>query len=451
MDFQCPQNLDDGELWLPSDFLSEELPPKERVMHRSSEPQIPSEFPYEWCSFGLPPDSSYNSPVESVGGSTETESDEEDDYMAGLANQIAHAMLDDDENSDRNQSSQWASEQKMFANDGASKSNTMARSPQSTLSAAGSWSTGSSKGPSQVSSPPTTPLTENTDAWDLLYAAAGEVVRLEMDGANPISTSQMHAQGFQGHVKRPNFSASQSPAFLNKDFQGKSCSFSGLSSKDRVNSFQMLQRSWSDKTREEDTKLLAHQYRQPKQNHVTAWGRQAKPMQVQHLQTRPGNKSAMGNRSIRSEYSSPPWPPVKQAGGTGMRAVFLGTNGSGRESGGTGVFLPRRAGCNSDLRRKPTCSTVLLPTRIVHALNLNVEDISSQPSTQCGLLHNYRDALTSAPGVPSTSNYVGRSVDYCSLPARNGFNEYQKKPCYPVSSQIQTASSEISLPQEWTY
>jgi hypothetical protein len=66
MDFQCPQNLDDGELCLPSDFLSEEHPPKEIVMHRSSEPQIPSEFPYEWCSFGLPPDSSYNSPVESV-------------------------------------------------------------------------------------------------------------------------------------------------------------------------------------------------------------------------------------------------------------------------------------------------------------------------------------------------------------------------------------------------
>lgn len=431
MDFQCPQNLDDGELWLPSDFLSEEAPPKERVMHRSTEPQIPNEFPYEWCSFGLPPDSSYNSPVESVVGSTETESDEEDDYMAGLASQIAHAMLDDDENSDMNQSSQWACRQKIFAKEGANKSNSLARSPQSTLSAVGSWSRGSSKGPSQVSSPPTTPLTENTDAWDLLYAAAGEVVRLEMDGANPISTSQMHAQGFQGHVRRQNFSAP--------------------SSKDRINSSQMLQRSWSDKIREDDRKLLTHQYRQPKQNHVTAWGRQAKPMQVQHLQTRPGNKSSVGNRSLRSEFSSPPWPPVKQAGGTGMRAVFLGTNGSGRESGGTGVFLPRRAGNNSDLRRKPSCSTVLLPTRIVHALNLNVEDINSQPSTQCGLLHNYRDALTSSPGVPSTANYVGRPVDYCSFPARNGFSEYQKKPCYPVSSPIQTASSEISLPQEWTY
>jgi len=31
------------------------------------------------------------------------------------------------------------------------------------------------------------------------------------------------------------------------------------------------------------------------------------------------------------------------------------------------------------------CSTVLLPTKIVHALNLNVEDINSQPSTQCGI------------------------------------------------------------------
>merc|ERR1711915_479727 len=34
------------------------------------------------------------------------------------------------------------------------------------------------------------------------------------------------------------------------------------------------------------------------------------------------------------------------------------------------------------------CSTVLLPTRIVHALNLNVEDINSQPRTQCGRLPN---------------------------------------------------------------
>lgn len=123
------------------------------------------------------------------------------------------------------------------------QSNSLARSLQSTLSAIGSWSRGISKGPSQVSSSPTTPLTENNDAWDLLYAVAGEVVRLEMDGANPISTSPMHAQGFQGHVRRKNFSASQSPAFLNKDLAGKSCSFSAVSSKDIINNSQILQRT----------------------------------------------------------------------------------------------------------------------------------------------------------------------------------------------------------------
>ena len=85
MDFQSPQNLDDGELWVPSDFLSEEPPPKEKVMHRRNEPKIPKAFPYEWCSFGIPSDTSYNTLVEVVVGSNKTKSDEEYDYMDGLA------------------------------------------------------------------------------------------------------------------------------------------------------------------------------------------------------------------------------------------------------------------------------------------------------------------------------------------------------------------------------
>lgn len=36
-----------------------------------------------------------------------------------------------------------------------------------------------------------------------------------------------------------------------------------------------------------------------------------------------------------------------------MRAVFLGGGGSRRESAGTGVFLPRRPGTPTDLRKKP--------------------------------------------------------------------------------------------------
>jgi hypothetical protein len=39
-------------------------------------------------------------------------------------------------------------------------------------------------------------MIENIDAWDLLYAATNEDIGLEMDRANPISTFEMHAQGF---------------------------------------------------------------------------------------------------------------------------------------------------------------------------------------------------------------------------------------------------------------
>eukprot|EP01018_Ginkgo_biloba_P034395 Gb_34578 [translate_table: standard] len=459
MAFQCSQNLDDGELWLPSDFLSDESPPKERLMQNNNKPQFPYEFPYEWSSFGLPLDSSYNSPVESVVGSTETESDEEDDYMAGLAQQIAHSMLDDDENNDMKQTLQWASRQKTYANPDSNKSTILARSPQSTLSAVGSWSacslgsgnsTGSSKGPSQVSSPPTTPLTEQSDAWDLLYAAAGEVVRLKMSGAKATPPNQMHAQGVLGPARREVSSCSQSATFLHKDLQPRSRSFAGFPSKDKVNSSQALQRSWSDKAKEEDRRLSANQYRQPKPSQVSGWGRQVKPAQFQHLQSRPGNKSGAGNRTLRTiEFSTPPWTPMPQTGGSGMRAVFLGSN-SGRESGGTGVFLPRRMGSNSDLRRKPACSTVLLPSRIVQALNLNVEDISSQPNTQFAP-QNQRDVLTSLAAAPSTTYYGGRPVEQHNSVPRNAFSEHQKTPCYPVCPQIQAASSDISLPKEWTY
>lgn len=64
----------------------------------------------------------------------------------------------------------------------------LAGSPQSTLSAFGTWSarsTVSSNGSPNCRSPPTTPLSEKTDAWDLIYAAAGQVARLKKSGDGP--------------------------------------------------------------------------------------------------------------------------------------------------------------------------------------------------------------------------------------------------------------------------
>lgn len=68
---------------------------------------------------------------------------------------------------------------------------------------------------------------------------------------------------------------------------------------------------------------------------------------------------AIINRSSRPlDLSLSAWPPLQapqpqpQQGGSGMRAVFLGTQGSRKECAGTGVFLPRRVGNPPEMRKK---------------------------------------------------------------------------------------------------
>lgn len=56
---------------------------------------FPFEFPYGFGASSGHSCSDLSSPVESVVGSTETESDEED-YIAGLTRQIAHSTLEGD-------------------------------------------------------------------------------------------------------------------------------------------------------------------------------------------------------------------------------------------------------------------------------------------------------------------------------------------------------------------
>lgn len=102
-------SLDDGEFWLPPQFLIDD---DTVLMEQNSENSLngsardvfgysktdsgksllPLEFPCGFGSFGFSSDLS--SPVESVVDSTETESDEED-YLAGLTRQMAHSTLED--------------------------------------------------------------------------------------------------------------------------------------------------------------------------------------------------------------------------------------------------------------------------------------------------------------------------------------------------------------------
>ncbi|KAL2481608.1 Uncharacterized protein Adt_34574 [Abeliophyllum distichum] len=84
--------LDDGEFWLPPQFLSDDdlLIGGQNKIHPTKRTD---DFSFAFGnSFG--PFSDLSSPVESVMGSTETESDE-DDYMTELTRKIAQSTIQD--------------------------------------------------------------------------------------------------------------------------------------------------------------------------------------------------------------------------------------------------------------------------------------------------------------------------------------------------------------------
>lgn len=73
-------DMDDYGFWLPSDFLSDDILPGNDTADGVGM-WFPSEFPY--CGFDL------DSPEESVVGSTEADSDEEELTVAGAARRSA--------------------------------------------------------------------------------------------------------------------------------------------------------------------------------------------------------------------------------------------------------------------------------------------------------------------------------------------------------------------------
>ncbi|GAY40702.1 hypothetical protein CUMW_054020 [Citrus unshiu] len=127
-------------------------------------------------------------------------------------------------------------------------------------------------------------------------------------------------------------------------------------------------------------------------------------------------------------YHRPKYPTNWATRGSGMQAIFLE---SGQRSCGTGVFLPQRAGTDIQPTRKPACSPVLLPSRVVQALNLNVHEIGLQISPR-------KDSKTNK----------SKAGDCSSIKNKSG-NDVSGK-C-SVTSQHQNSSAEIFLPKEWTY
>ncbi|XP_052112842.1 uncharacterized protein LOC107475783 isoform X2 [Arachis duranensis] len=141
--------------------------------------------------------------------------------------------------------------------------------------------------------------------------------------------------------------------------------------------------------------------------------------------------------STRSSLHQWPNSKVIVNGGPGMQAIFLG---SSQRSCGTGVFLPHRAGTNNfQPTKKPACSPVLLPARVVHALNLNVQALGVHISPP-----QVHKSNTRCEGMDN--NY---SNNNSSTKKKSDQKEVSKQ-C-SVISQNQSSSSEIFLPKEWTY
>ncbi|KAK7825036.1 uncharacterized protein LOC112002205 [Quercus suber] len=410
------ESLDDGEFWLPPEFLTDDDLAMEKYETETRETTkgglLSFEVPYMgFGSFGTSSDLS--SPVESVVGSSETESDEED-YLVGLTRQMARSTLVDT----------------AFSSD-KSKAWVVSGSPQSTLCGCRQGSSnGSPNGPSQVSNPAAT--------WDLLYAAAGEVARMrtseEMQSLN-------HGRG--GLFGPP---SKLQPSPIAVPVKSNPNSDVGIFSRQSL-SHQQLQ-----------FQQLRHQQQMIKQQGSSAvWGGQAKAsgryqqrqtQQVVQNQNRARTSTEfVGGRNGRPLGLSPSaWPPLQQAqqqqqpppphnlhNGSAMRAVFLANPGGKRESAGTGVFLPRRVDSQSDTRRKPGCSTVLVPARVVQALNLKLEDMmGGQPQVQ---------PRFSANCTPDTDAVAIR------LRSNNVMPHHQRRNLRPQ----QEMNHEIRLPQEWTY
>ncbi|WVZ98815.1 hypothetical protein U9M48_044196 [Paspalum notatum var. saurae] len=269
-------------------------------------------------------------------------------------------------------------------------------SPQSTLcglpkSGQESPNGGASKG----TSPPSSPLEQPpADPWELLYEAAGQVARLRAV-ANAIPVPTTAGYGFTAHggfappARKPSPPPPVAPPAAKVPAAGgyyhHPLAHMVSQRQMQVAQLHVLKQQQLLKLQRERQLAAAWSARQgagakpglggcggdaPLGLNPAAWPPLQKPQQQQH-----------------SLHHAPPPPPA-----SGMRAVFLTPPGAKRERNGTGVFLPRPAGAPAEPKRKTGCSTVLVPARVVQALNLNLDDLGAQPRYPGGFVLDH-DAL----------------------------------------------------------
>ncbi|CAL0304462.1 unnamed protein product [Lupinus luteus] len=401
------ENLDDGEFWLPPQFLSDDennnnnnnnnnnFESKNKKHNPNNvvvdEAMFRSEFPFGFFGF---PSSNLSSPL---GGSSETESDEEEHNQIAEFNRfMTRSNLEHD-----------------FNNTIKPMGKLVSGSPQSTLCAYGIGCGGGRNGSSQGSPKSVCNLSSARATWDLLHAAAGKVERMRL---NQEETYPFHNGPFAPQIK----TSSDVSAFYTQ----QSLSHQQL----QIAQFEMLRQQQMSKHQSNGSSSVWGVYQQQ---------RQSKNNQMV-LPNRGGRNNNNNNNNRTLGLSASAWPSLQHAkqmqnqhhqpqfgSGNGMRAVFLG--GGRRECAGTGVFLPRTA----ESRNKPACSTALVPDRVVQALNRKMEDM-------VGVQHQHLHRFN-APSNMEKAAFPRLGRNYGSFE--------QKSKLMPQPAM----NHEIRLPQEWTY
>ncbi|CAL0307615.1 unnamed protein product [Lupinus luteus] len=354
---------------------------------------FPSEFPYEFDSLGL---ENLNSPLESVAGSTETESSDEEDFFAGLTRRLSQPSLYETRLSQLTvpiSNSNKTEFQK--------KVRVISGSPQSTLSGIGYWS-GPSPGSGDVSpnessrvpSPNTTSFSNN--ALDSIYATAEQIAMLKIKD----DVSKLDFQNRGIHSSFPQHVAVEN------------------------HSTQLFNLNHASQM----------SYHQLKQQCGSVWERESNPTfsTYQHqLQLQNKNRN-IGCVKCTHPFPQPAWHPQQQNQlvqghvGSGSRPVLNGGSSVKRGCAGTGVFLPRQYVVPSEPRSKASSASVIVPAKVLHALNSNIEDLNA-----------------------TAQRFVyANGADYNALLARRNAILMQQK----LNLQREEARSyKTRLPHEWTY
>lgn len=421
---------ENAAFWLPTHFLTDDDFLADEIRHRNFKKDdhdvvyaAKNSFVDVFSnSFGLDPHSSLDSPVSSTEterGDTHNEEnnhkiDDDEDFLAELTRHLAQSTLQDSPNCT------------------AEKPWLFSTSPQSTLTGFGPWSNrsgfssnGSPNGPSpRVPSPPVTPPAKNDAAWDLLYEAAGQVARLKMNA--------LAAQVNYHHSHNHNHNHSNQQ---NRGLLGAHRNVSLPTKSHHHHRHQHLS-SFYDFPHTPQEFQLEQVKRQVNSGNFYC----------QHHNHHQQRRSC-GGGPLGLPQSA--WPPLRPShhrhpnNGPGMRAVFLNGPGTGsmpgmkRQSTGTGVFLPRRAGTTThqpppESRKKPA---VLLPARVVQALNLDFEELNN------GVSPNSQSRFGS--GLLSDHEII--------MARRNAIMEQQRKNIIRNEGVASMVGHEIRLPSDWTY